>query len=99
MKEDGLCITYPYQDLVYLVGSQVWLKDLALVPFWTGTQKTLGVINQAIPLVYQVRPIFRNAKTMFRIADELKNGDTAEKVEANNNAQSNNLSNTNKPIF
>ena len=67
--------------------------------FLDGTQKTLGVINQAIPIVYQVKPIFRNAKTMFRIADELKNGDTAEKVEANNNAQSNNLSNTNKPIF
>ena len=37
-----------------------------------GTQKTLGIINQAIPIVYQVKPILTNAKTMFKIAD--KNG-------------------------
>ena len=27
-----------------------------------GTQKTLGVINQAIPVVYQIKPIINNAK-------------------------------------
>lgn len=40
---------------------------------WTalldGTQKTLGVINQAIPIVYQVKPILGNAKTLFKIAN------------------------------
>jgi len=34
-----------------------------------GTQKTLGVINQAIPIVYQVKPLFSNAKTLFKIAN------------------------------
>ena len=28
-----------------------------------GASKTLGVINQAIPVFYQVKPIFNNAKT------------------------------------
>ena len=32
------------------------------------TQRTLGIINQAIPLVYQMRPLIRNAKTIFKIA-------------------------------
>ena len=36
-----------------------------------GASKTLGVINQAIPVVYQVKPIWKNAKTMLRVAREL----------------------------
>ena len=38
----------------------------------TNTQKSLGIINQAIPLVYQVKPIINNAKTMFKIAGAMK---------------------------
>ncbi len=34
--------------------------------------KTLGLINQAIPVYNQMKPILNNAKTMFRIVDELK---------------------------
>ena len=32
------------------------------------TSKTLGVINQAIPVFYQIKPIWNNAKTMLKIA-------------------------------
>lgn len=42
-----------------------------------GTQKTLGIVNQAIPLVKQVRPVFNNAKTMFRVMNEFKKVDTS----------------------
>ena len=62
-----------------------------------GTQKTLGVINQAIPIFYQVKPIFSNARTMFKIADELRASEqknTSRKV-----LDSNVSSTTNKPIF
>lgn len=37
-----------------------------------GTQKTLGVINQAIPVVYQIKPIINNAKTIFKIAGSMQ---------------------------
>ena len=37
-----------------------------------GTQKTLNVVNQAIPLVQQLSPIMKNAKTMFRVMNEFK---------------------------
>lgn len=39
------------------------------------TQKTLNVINQAIPVYYQVKPIWTNAKTMFQMVGALKNSD------------------------
>ena len=38
----------------------------------TNTQKTLNIVNQAIPLVYQVRPIVDNAKTVFKIMNAIK---------------------------
>ena len=41
-----------------------------------GTQKTLGVINQAIPVVYQIKPIVNNAKTLFKIAGSMKEDNT-----------------------
>jgi hypothetical protein len=37
----------------------------------TNTQKTLNIINQAIPVYYQVKPMWNNAKTMFRIIGEM----------------------------
>lgn len=45
--------------------------------FLNNAQKTLGVINQAIPIFYQVRPIWQNAKTMFRVAGALTAVDAA----------------------
>ena len=47
---------------------------------WSGMlsniQKTLGVVNQAIPMVKQVSPMIGNAKTMFKIMNEFKKVDT-----------------------
>lgn len=68
----------------------------------TNTQKSLGIINQAIPLVYQVKPIVNNAKTMFRIAGAMK--DTSDTKNINSNNQENesttiSIPNDNKPIF
>lgn len=50
--------------------------------FLTSTGKTLNVINQAIPIFYQVRPIVRNAKTMFRVIGAVK--DTPDREENRN---------------
>lgn len=70
-----------------------------------GTQKTLGVINQAIPIVYQVKPLIGNAKAMFRIADALNSSNdtpvnkvpSGKETPAVNNIESN--TSTNRPIF
>lgn len=39
----------------------------------TNTSKTLGVINQAIPVVKQVGPMINNMKSMMRLASAFKN--------------------------
>lgn len=41
----------------------------------SNTQKTLGIINQAIPAFYQVKPIFNNMKTMFKVVNEINKDD------------------------
>ena len=42
----------------------------------SGTQKTLSMINQAIPVIKQVSPVIKNAKTMFKVMNEFKKTDT-----------------------
>jgi len=49
----------------------------------SNTQKTLGIINQAIPAFYQIKPIFNNMKTMFKVVNEI-NRDTSETTNTNN---------------
>ena len=76
----------------------------------SNTQKTLGIINQTIPIIYQIKPIVSNAKTMFKIASSLKssssdNNDKKISNNSNNNDGNNNslervISNgDDKPIF
>ena len=48
-------------------------KNFSLSKFLTGTGKTLNVINQAIPIYYQVKPIISNAKTMFKVMNAVRN--------------------------
>lgn len=43
-----------------------------LSTFINGTQKTLSLVNQAIPLIKQVSPVMKNAKTMFKVMNEFK---------------------------
>ena len=39
-------------------------------------QKVVGILNQTIPMVKQVTPIVKNAKTMFKVMNEFKKVDT-----------------------
>lgn len=41
-----------------------------------GTQKTLGIVNQALPLIRQAKPVLNNAKTMFKVMNEFKKTET-----------------------
>lgn len=50
-----------------------------------GASKTLGVINQAIPVFYQVKPIWNNARTMFRVVKEINSKDDQSIVNTSNN--------------
>lgn len=66
-----------------------------------GTQKTLGLINQAIPIVKQVKPVFKNAKTMFKVMNEFKKSDSNNIVNEtkNNENVSEEVTESNGPTF
>lgn len=55
---------------------------------WAGllsnTQKTLNIVNQAIPIVYQVKPILNNAKTMFKLASAFSSSGNNSNIKNNN---------------
>ena len=64
--------------------------------FLNGASKTLNVVNQAIPIFYQVKPMINNAKTMFRIMGAVKSEDspkvTKQNIQSNNKTTSSNNS-------
>lgn len=55
------------------------------------TQKTLNVINQAIPIIYQVKPLVTNAKILFRIADAVKDSEPSIREKTTNQEEKSNL--------
>ena len=73
---------YPYQSIasstpgLFSRLTSAGRGGFSLSSIISGTGKTLNTINQAIPLVKQARPLFNNAKTMFRLMNEFKKVDT-----------------------
>ena len=55
------------------IGSLLGLtkKSFSWDSFLNNTQRTLNVINQAMPIYNQVRPMFRNMGTIFKVIGEL----------------------------
>lgn len=93
---------YPYPKVGLFSRFSNLAKGFSFTSFLDGTQKTLGVINQAIPIVYQVKPMFQNAKTIFKIADEINKPVTVNEtstVREESNSISTMQNNSNKPIF
>lgn len=77
------------------------LKNINWSTFLGNANKTLGVINQAIPIVYQIRPIITNAKTVFKIANSLKNSNQENNKSENVTAYKNDIKSEKSfsPIF
>ncbi|MBR6949895.1 MAG: hypothetical protein IKH54_06920 [Bacilli bacterium] len=68
------------------------LKNIGWSNILDGTQKTLGVINQAIPIVYQVKPVVSNVRSMFKIASAIN-----EPIKENNIKKT--TSTSSNPVF
>ena len=81
-------------DLNYKDLDESILKNIKWGTLLDGTSKTLGVINQAIPIIYQVKPIIGNMKTISKIVTNLSDNQDNEKVVDNKPT-----TNENKPIF
>ena len=74
------------------------VKSIDFASVLDGCQKTLGIINQAIPIIYQVKPLLSGAKTLFRIADALDVDDSKAMVNKEEKVINSNVRG-NKPIF
>ena len=64
-----------------LLGNIKWGSILS------GTQKTLNIINQAIPIINQAIPVINNAKTMFKVMKEFKKVDLPQTNQIKQNIQ------------
>lgn len=74
-------IFYPYSTITTPTSTGILSGALGRGSFnfsslLNGAQKTLNFVNQAIPVVKQVSPMMKNAKTMFRVMNEFKKVDT-----------------------
>ena len=63
-----------FSSLPTTTGSSL-LSKINISSIINGTSKTLNLINQAIPVIKQVSPIMKNAKTMFNIMNEFRKAD------------------------
>lgn len=73
------------------------IKGLNISGILDGTQKTLSVINQAIPVIYQVKPLVSNIGTLLKIKNIMNEpaSNTTNLVKKDTN----NSSSNNSPIF
>ena len=78
---------YPYNTNMLKKGFGLGFKKINWSNILNNTQKTLNVINQAIPVYYQVKPIWGNAKTMFRMVNALKDDKEVVKEEKKNTSE------------
>ena len=82
------------------------LRGINWATLLSNTQKTLNIVNQAIPIVYQVKPFMNNARTILRVVNELGKS-TRSTTPSNNNTISNVNNNqtlssdydSNQPVF
>lgn len=74
--------------------------NINLSSILSGTGKVVNFANQAIPLVKQMSPLVRNAKTMFKLMNEFKKVDEPQKntteIINTTNTTSNNLTSIEK---
>lgn len=71
--------------------SKLGLRNINFGNILTNTSKTLNVINQAIPVVKQVGPMFNNMKSMLKVASLFN--DATSPSNNNSNTQNNNSTN------
>ena len=64
---------------------EVITRTLTLPKVLSGISKTIGIVNQAIPLYKEAKPLWNNAKTALQIL-KVMNKDDKPKV-TNNNTQ------------
>lgn len=77
--------------------------NIKLSSILSGTNKALNFVNQTIPVIKQISPMVKNARTMFNVINQFKKVDEPNNLEKTNNknAHTNSIDNSkvNKPSF
>lgn len=80
---------YPNFNSGLLKNSLQFLKNIDFPAILDGTSKTLGVINQAIPVYNQLRPIISNIGTISKISKAMNDTNNVESKTDNNKNNTN----------
>lgn len=56
-----------FQENPSIINKLEFLKKLNINNILDGTQKTLNIVNQAIPIFYQIKPLVTNTKTLLNL--------------------------------
>lgn len=76
------------------------LGNISFEKILSGLNKSLNIVNQAIPLYQQLKPIISNSKDILSIINTITNNDTKDESLVNNENQTiKNVSNNNSPTF
>ena len=73
--------------------SKLGLRNINFGNILTNTSKTLNVINQAIPVVKQVGPMFNNMKSILKVASLFNDATTPRNNNNKNNSSNNKVNN------
>lgn len=74
-----------------LGGIRSLTKGINWSGLFSGAQKTLGIVNQALPLVKEAKPMFNNMKTMLKLANAFKDETIPEKTSTSKTVQKNEI--------
>ncbi len=66
---------FPFSNMAPRFSLFGGLRGLNLGDILNGAQRTLNVVNQAIPIFYQIKPLWNNTKTIFKIANAINEDD------------------------
>lgn len=56
-----------FQENSSIINKLEFLKKININNILDGTQKTLNIVNQAIPIFYQIKPLIANTKTLLNL--------------------------------
>lgn len=88
-----------------MFGTNIARSSLSLTKILSGISKGLGIVNQAIPIYKEIKPMMSNAKKVLEIAKEFnkssntKTIDVTPKKEVTKTVTSNVLTNSSNPVF
>ena len=88
-----------------MLGTNIVKSSLSIGKILSGISKGLGIVNQAIPIYKEIKPMMSNAKKVLEIAKEFNKPSTTKimdvtpKKEVTTTVTPSNLTNSSNPVF